>query len=438
MHSGSAARKAAGRPRLLAILHAAVAVAVAGLAIAGCSQGAPGDQAAGQGSSDAASTDQAQVTNTVSGDDPMTSFAANSAAIELTGDENACYSPASFYIALAMVAAGADGEAQQQMFDTLGVQGTEALDEYCRKQLDEIGYTDETGTIDISNSLWSNVGYTFQTEYQSAVEEYFDAGAFDIQFGTQQTNDTIKAWISEETRGLLEPDVSTDASMVAMLINTIYFKDNWIEPFTEGETTPDVFHAEDGDVEAQFMHNTTDYVGYIEGDGFTAAQLPFAGGSTCTFFLPNEGTTVAEMLSGPQAVADLLSAQPNSQAQISWAVPRFTASSSFDDLVACAQQLGITDIFDPAKGDMFRSMIVAESSEDMRFYVSDALQETQIELNEFGVEAAAYTAMTVRATSLTPESVEVVDFVLNRPFAYAITASNGAPLFIGVVANPAA
>ena len=29
------------------------------------------------------------------------------------------------------------------------------------------------------------------------------------------------------------------------------------------------------------------------------------------------------------AVADLLSAQPNSQAQISWAVPRFTASSSF-------------------------------------------------------------------------------------------------------------
>lgn len=421
-----------------ALMALAGAVAFACLAVAGCSQTAQGPSAASDSSQSSDASGQVEESNLAKRGDPIASFAANSAAIELSGDENACYSPASFYIALAMVAAGADGEAQQQMFDALAVQSTEELDEYCQDQLREIAVTDETGTIEVANSLWSNVGYTFQAEYKEAVEEHFDAGAFDVEFGTRQTDDMIRDWISEETRGLLEPDIGTDAAMVAMLVNTIYFNDNWIEPFAEGETAPDTFHAEAGDVQAQFMHNTTDYGGFIEAEGFTAAQLPFAGGSTCTFYLPDEGTSVSELVKTPDSVEKLLAATPNSQAQISWSVPRFATSSSFDDLVECAKELGMTDVFDPAKGDMFRNMIVADNGSDMGFYVSDAIQETRIDLNELGVEAAAYTAMTVRATSLAPESAEVVEFVLDRPFVYSITASNGAPLFIGVVANPAA
>lgn len=431
-------RKPTSKLAACVLLALAGAAACACLALAGCSQAAQGPSASSGSSQSPDASGQVEESNLVSEGGPIGSFAANSAAIELSGDKNACYSPASFYMALAMVAAGADGEAQQQMFDALGVQSTEELDEYCKEQLREIAVTDETSTIEVANSLWSNVGYTFQAEYQDAVEEYFDAGAFDVEFGTQQTNDMIREWISDETRGLLEPDISTDADMVAMLINTIYFNDNWIEPFAEGETAPDAFHAEGGDVQAQFMHNTTDYGGYIEGDGFTAAQLPFAGGSTCTFYLPDEGTSASELVETPESVEKLLSATPNSQAQISWSVPKFSTASSFDDLVECAKELGMTDVFDPAKGDMFRNMIVADNNSDMGFYISDAIQETRIDMNELGVEAAAYTAMTMRATSLAPGAQEVVEFVLDRPFVYSITASNGAPLFIGVVANPAA
>lgn len=431
-------RKLTSKPAACVLMALAGAMVCACVALSGCSQTAQGSSASSGSPQAPDGSGQVEESNLVTEGDPITSFAANSAAIELAGDQNACYSPASFYMALAMVAAGADGEAQQQMFDALDVQDIDELNAYCKEQLREIAVTDETSTIDIANSLWSNVGYTFQAEYQDAVEEYFDAGAFDVQFGTQQTNDMIRDWISDETRGMLEPEIGTDAAMVAMLINTIYFNDNWIEPFTEGETAPDTFHTEGGDVQTQFMHNTTDYGGYIEGDGFTAAQLPFAGGSTCTFYLPDEGKSVRELTDRPEAVAGLLAAQPNSDAQISWSVPKFSTSSSFDDLVECAKELGMTDVFDPAKGDMFRNMIVADNSSDMGFYISDALQETRIELDELGVEAAAYTALTMRATALAPEAQEVVEFVLDRPFAYVITASNGAPLFIGVVANPAA
>lgn len=423
----------------LALSLVAAGVFALGLACVGCTTA---QQASSSASSSSAQeeSDGARLTafDLVTDGDPMTVFAANSAAYELTGEENICYSPASYYIALAMVAAGADGNAQQQLFDALGVDSTDMLDTYCKAQLDEIANTGDESTIDISNSLWSNLGYTFQAEYQQAVEDYFGAGAFDVEFGTQQTDDMIKSWISEETRGLLEPNITTDESMVATLINTIYFKDQWMEAFTEGATETEVFHAERGDVQTDFMHNTTDYGTYIEGDGFTAAQMPFAGGSNCTFFLPDPGTDLSQLLESPQTIADLLLAEPNSDAQIMWSVPKFNMSSSLKDLIECAEALGVTDIFDPAGGDMFRNMIVAETAEDMRFYIDDAIQETTISLDEFGVEAAAYTMLAVKTTALAPEPAEVVEFTLDRPFAYVVTAPNGVPLFIGTVTNPAA
>lgn len=421
---------------LTAIVAALIAAC---LACGGCTASGQSSSAASSSSAEAEANDgRVTAFELVTDGDPMTVFAANSAAFELTGDENICYSPASYYIALAMVAAGADGEAQQQLFDALGMQSTEMLDTYCQAQLEEIANTSEESTIDVSNSLWSNVGYTFQTEYQEAVEKYFDAGAFDVEFGTQQTDNMIRQWISDETRGLLEPQITTDANMVATLINTIYFKDQWMEAFTEGATETDVFHGESGDVQADFMHTTTDYGTYIEGDGFTAAQMPFAGGSNCTFFLPDADTELSQLLESPQAIADLLLAEPNSDAEIRWSVPKFDMSSSLKNLIECAEALGVVDIFDPAGGDMFRNMIVAETAADMQFYIDDAIQETTISLDEFGVEAAAYTMLAVKATALAPEPTEVVEFTLDRPFAYAITAPNGVPLFIGVVANPTA
>lgn len=211
-----------------------------------------------------------------------------------------------------------------------------------------------------------------------------------------------------------------------------------MEPFTEGATATEVFHAEDGDVTADFMHVTTDFGTYIEGEGFTAAQMPFSGGSMCTFILPDASTDLSKLLESPKSIGALLEARPNSDAQIQWSVPKFEISSTLGNLVDCAAHLGVTDIFDPTHENMFRNMIVADTKADMNFYVNDAIQETTISLDEFGVEAAAYTMLTVKATSLAPEPTEVVEFVLDRPFAYIITAPNNAPLFLGVVANPSA
>jgi serine protease inhibitor len=58
-----------------------------------------------------------------------------------------------------------------------------------------------------------------------------------------------------------------------------------------------------------------------------------------------------------------------------------------------------------------------------------------IEVNEEGTEAAAVTVVAIGRTSV--GGPEKVQFVVNRPFIYAITEkSTGAVLFIGTVKNP--
>jgi serpin B len=61
--------------------------------------------------------------------------------------------------------------------------------------------------------------------------------------------------------------------------------------------------------------------------------------------------------------------------------------------------------------------------------------KTFIEVNEEGTEAAAVTVVAFERTSA--EKPQRLQFVVNRPFFYAITEkSTGAVLFMGTVVNP--
>ena len=55
-------------------------------------------------------------------------------------------------------------------------------------------------------------------------------------------------------------------------------------------------------------------------------------------------------------------------------------------------------------------------------------------MDEKGVTAAAYTVMAVCGTGM-PMGDEI-DFVLDRPFLFAITGGDGLPLFVGIVNQP--
>lgn len=64
-------------------------------------------------------------------------------------------------------------------------------------------------------------------------------------------------------------------------------------------------------------------------------------------------------------------------------------------------------------------------------FVSRAEHAARVMIDEKGCTAAAYTVMAVCGASMPPE--QEVDFVVNRPFLFAITGNDGLPLFAGIV-----
>ena len=115
---------------------------------------------------------------------------------------------------------------------------------------------------------------------------------------------------------------------------------------------------------------------------------------------------------------------------INLSMPRFDVSSDLD-LIGGLKELGVTDIFDMDVSN-FDPL---EASTDDPLYVSKAQHAARVKVDEEGCEAAAYTVIMVDCGAAMPPDDEV-DFVLDRPFLFAVTGESGLPLFTGVVNQP--
>ena len=149
------------------------------------------------------------------------------------------------------------------------------------------------------------------------------------------------------------------------------------------------------------------------------------------FLLPDEGVSVDELLKDEETMR-FLTEKENWENQmyltVNLSVPKFDAASDLD-LIADLKALGITDVFDSAVSDFSPAAKDAEG-----LFLSQAKHAARVAIDEKGCIAAAYTVMAVCGAGAPPH--EEIDFVVNRPFLFAITGSDGLPLFIGVVNRP--
>ena len=128
----------------------------------------------------------------------------------------------------------------------------------------------------------------------------------------------------------------------------------------------------------------------------------------------------------------LLSEKWNADAPDYWAdrreclirlsLPKFDVSSD-TDLIPGMKAMGITDVFDYTISDF--TPLTRDSDE---LSVSEAKHAARVKVDEDGVEAAAFTLIAVKETAMIID--DEVDFVLDRPFLFAVTGEDGLPLFV--------
>ena len=356
-------------------------------------------------------------------------------------DGNLILSPFSMSLALAMTYAGARGETESQMVDTLHFDlpqeqlhpAFNALDQDLASRGESKSDEQEPLQLNIANAVWAEQTYPFLQEFLDLIASNYGAGIRLADFINQyeSVRKEINDWVYDETQEkikdlLPEGVLSSDTRMV--LVNAIYFKADWLSQFDANDTYDSPFHLLDGtDVTVKMMNQGTS-MPYYQGNGFQAVELPYAGDtSAMDILIPDEGNFEAFESS---LNSDLFNKAINGMqpASMMLSLPKFTYESQFN-LSDTLKSMGMVDAFDPDQADF--SGMTAQND----LFISNVIHKAFVAVDEEGTEAAAATAVIMDTTSA---PMFEVTLTIDRPFIFIIRDKpSGQILFIGRVLNPA-
>ena len=292
--------------------------------------------------------------------------------------------------------------------------------------------------LDICQSFWADDSFKndLKKNYVDKLTDYYYAEAFSGKLDSDQMHAALADYINDKTHNFLnvKKDDFADYAGVLWLLNTIYLKSQWQDPFNEMSNKKDAFiNLSGGEKEVTYM-NDTHRSAYLKKDDYVISSLFLKQGLRFNILLPNKGSNYSSILDSEQAINDLYSYVPYSSsnsvsAEIHYQIPQFKIQKSID-LKELLQSMGLSYIFDPELANL-RDIAELKSNENL--FVSKAKHEAGIEVKNEGLEAAAYTIIEVeQATSIQNPPVPI-DFIVDHPFAYSVVNQDNIPLFTGVV-----
>lgn len=392
----------------------------------------------------------------------------------LSGSENICFSPLSYYLALVPLAIGTTGKAKRQLLDALGVSDDDELTADCALITEHIAkqngaaedntdddeealtsrkrFRENFSYLNIMTGIWANTadGYSISDEYLSRLSDISNTGdditchASDFHNEWEMTNE-IREWAGKGTDGFLLPDIYVDPESMVILANLLYFKGIWSEEFDPHRTENDIFHAPDGDVTVSFMFQR-DFDGWGRDFGDFLMAVRYLGRRAMVFFLPKDGFEIFNIFSSPYRTFRLFNTEMQDRSDVIWSVPKFDVSYALD-LIPTSRSIGIDEVFRPSAA--FKDILNGLDSD--KTSLSKFEQQTRLAIDEKGCEAATLSISHWACFGCATE-YPTLEMELNRPFAFAVferlpDRENEdkeyssckwlqMPLFFGVVNNP--
>ncbi|MBE6656862.1 MAG: serpin family protein [Ruminococcaceae bacterium] len=376
---------------------------------------------------------------------PIADFSAQISFDVLSGTDltNRIWSPINAYIALAMTAELTGSETQEQLLDVLGADDTEELRDRISAVWEDI-YEDNNKEISVlANSLWLDRDVEYVQETMDLLAHDYYASVYQGDLGSARTNRAMTNWMRNQTGGLLKDRTGNlqlePHDQVLAIASTVYFQSKWAHEFSASANTQGTFHTHDGEIAATFMNKKEVHMNYFWDEDWGAVEMYLENGSTMWFILPDEDKTVDDVLNDDAYMEMMTQDHPWSEEaenyrymKVNLTVPQFDVSASAD-LKNALQSAGLTKIFEEYGNDFTPSIIRTNENNDPA-YLDSINQDVRVKIDEKGVAAAAYIELNFGAGAAAPPN-EVIDFVLDRPFVFAITKSS-IPLFVGTVNCP--
>ena len=346
-------------------------------------------------------------------------------------NSNVIISPLSIQYAIGMADNGARGKTLAQLMSVNGQTGAdlEGLNEQLAYLYNQLIRTKAGLKMSIANGVFYDGNkFTIKDSYFESLDKFFAAEKSKLDFNDKEKSlSVINGWVSNKTNGRIEKvlnDITPDEFL--FLINAIYMKADWDKPFPAELTRDMDFTAADGTVHRTPFISNRLTTGYTRSDEAATIAMSMGNGTLEALFIRPEKREINDFIATvfDQQFIDR-QAENARQSDIMLYIPKFKIKQHFD-LRAILQRMGISEPFTD-HADL--SGIGGNPGE---VYLTRALHDVFMQLDEKGIEGAAVTTIGVGTTSAPP----TVSF--DTPFLLVIydkeTKTN---IFIGKVANPA-
>jgi serpin B len=344
-------------------------------------------------------------------------------------EKNVFVSPLSVNMALCMTLNGAAGETSDEMKEALRAKNysLDEINNFNKSLREALLKVDTTTSISIANSIWYRNTLTVKKDFISVNKNYYVAEVNALDFNSPNAAKQINNWVSDKTNKkipVIIQQISPETMMY--LINAIYFKGVWKSKFKKNDTQDEYFHpGDDLDMYKVNMMKQTTHFPYTEDDNCRYLKMVYGNQAfSMILMLPQDDKTVDDV------IANLNSESwRNAMRMVSYEVnlrlPRFKSECEYKMeeaiLPAMGMKIPFTDLAD------FSGIT------DFPLKISTVIHKTFIEVNEEGTEAAAVTVVGMKdASAGPPPPGTIIDYIVNKPFAFAICEnSTGVILFMG-------
>jgi len=368
--------------------------------------------------------------------DSFNNFASTLFISAAENNGNILISPASVYLALAITVNGAEGDTKTEMLNILSNNSLliDKININSSNLISELNYESEKTSLLIANSFWYNKDFVPYEPFLQTNADYYGAGLKKLDLSDSNAPSIINNWVKDATKGKIGKIIEEiDPDTAAYIINAIYFKSDWEDPFSAKDTKEMTFFSPSGEVRTDFL-NKTGSVDYLSGFGAKGVLLYYENSKFAYFaILPDNNISPRQWAKshGEDLFGNIFNMISNKQTDLlKLSMPKYEVDYE-DSLKNELQKSGMIKAFDKNTAD-FSSM----NKEHLKnLYIQDIMHKTYIKVDEKGTEAAAVTSVQIGLTSAPP--LENKELIFDKPFIYGIVdTESDSIIFTGIMENP--
>lgn len=351
------------------------------------------------------------------------------------GQQNFAVSPISAWNVFSLLSEGASGTTFDELSQLLRLPKDSAVTQSLHKATDKVLQKDNKDVVlKKQAAMFAERSLRIHQDFcLSAARHNTDIYTVNSTNTRKLTND-INYYICLATDGRIKDAINEDflQDLRLLLVDVMYFKANWTNPFIVSDTRKEPFFDQQGRNigHVNMMHQKA-LNKLVDLPNLEADMLELTYGDSKEFsmiiLVPYNGVPLKRLLNN-------LIAQPTNTwikqltereqtNEVDCYVPKFKISSQLD-LVQPLKFMGLYSIFDIMKAEL-------PGIADEPLFVSKTIQKVELEVTEEGTVASVATVVGLENRILGP-TIEV-----NRPFAYMVMErKSNVILFAGVYAVP--